>query len=143
MATSPSIPYAETRARGFSDATRRDVRAFSEAFFSADGGAPDADRMEWFLDDLGDFIGRMPPRTQGMFQLLVVVPTYVAPLMVRHVGRLADLPIPERIEALEKLERSPLGMPLFAMKAMTSLVYYEHPDAAREINWDQRCGGRR
>jgi hypothetical protein len=28
---------------------------------------------------------------------------------------------------------------LFALRALSSLVYYEHPDAAAEIGWDQRC----
>lgn len=132
---------ASPRARGMSDAARRDVRAFAEAFFSTDFDPPPAERMDWFVDDLDDFIGRLNPRARGLFHLVMAVPTYVAPLFVRHVGRLADLPVRARVEALEALEHSSLGMPLFAAKAMTSLVYYEHPDAAREIGWDQRCKG--
>ena len=33
------------------------------------------------------------------------------------------------------------SLALCALKALTSFVYYEHPDAAREIGWDQRCLG--
>lgn len=134
----------ETRVRGMSDAARRDVRAFAEAFFSRDYDPPPAERLDWFVEDMDDFVGRLNPRARGLFHLVMAVPTYVAPFFVKHVGRLGDLPVRGRIEALEALERSSLGMPLFAAKAMTSLVYYEHPDAAREIGWDQRCmGGRR
>lgn len=135
--------FADERLHGFSDATRRDIRAFAEAFFARDDEPPPAARMDWFLDDLDDFIGRLNPRARGLFHLVMAMPTYVAPVYVRHVGRLADLPLRERVEALEALERSPLGLPLFAAKAMVSLVYYEHPDAAEEIGWDQRCMGAR
>lgn len=135
--------FADERVRGFSDATRRDVRAFAEAFFSRDYDAPDPARMDWFLDDLEDFVGRLNPRARGLFHLVMTIPTYVAPLYVKHVGRLADLPLRGRIHALEVLESSSLGLPLFAAKAMVSLVYYEHPDSAREIGWDQRCMGAR
>ena len=133
--------FVDERMRGFSDATRRDVRAFAEAFFSRDYEPPPPERLDWFLDDLDDFIGRLNPRSRGLFHLIMAVPTYVAPMYVKHVGRLADLPLRGRIHALEALEASPLGLPLFAAKAMVSLVYYEHPDSAREIGWDQRCQG--
>jgi hypothetical protein len=135
--------YASERVRGFSDATRRDVRAFAEAFFSRDYDPPPRERMDWFLDDLDDFVSRLNPRSRGLFHLVMAVPTYVAPLCVKHLGRLEDLPVRSRVAALDALERSPLGLPLFAAKAMVSLVYYEHPDAAREIGWDQRCMGAR
>jgi hypothetical protein len=29
------------------------------------------------------------------------------------------------------------------MKALASFVYYEHPDAAAELRWDQRCLGKK
>ncbi|MCZ7678966.1 MAG: hypothetical protein M5U28_09520 [Sandaracinaceae bacterium] len=44
---------------------------------------------------------------------------------------------------VERLEATPLSLPLLGAKAILSIVYYEHPDAAREIGWDQECMGPR
>ena len=32
-----------------------------------------------------------------------------------------------------------LGIALFAVKAILSMLYYEHPDAAREMGFDGAC----
>lgn len=120
---------------------KADARAFAEALFSVDGAAPDSARMDWFEEDLSDFAAHLTPRARRLFGACLAMPTWLAPPLVGKVGRLRTLSIAERIEALEKLERSPIGIALFATKAMTSLVYHEHPDAAREIGWDRACKG--
>lgn len=135
-----SVP---TSGRGLSTEEREDARAFAEALFSVDGTAPDAARMDWFCDDFSDFAAHLTPKARRLLGACLAMPTWLAPPLVGKVGRLRTLPIAERIEALEKLERSPIGIALFATKAMTSLVYHEHPDAAREIGWDRACMGAR
>jgi hypothetical protein len=40
---------------------------------------------------------------------------------------------------LERLERGPLSMTVLGVKAMLSLVWYEHPRSARDIGFDGDC----
>ena len=127
---------------GFTDAERRDARDFAEAFFSRDGSSPPADRLAWFVADMDDFLGHLAPRARRLWKTCLATVVRGAPLLVGHVGKLGELPIDRRIEALERFERSPFALALFAVKALTSLVYYEHPDAAAEIGWDRGCRGR-
>jgi hypothetical protein len=55
-----------------------------------------------------------------------------APPLIGRAPPLARLSIDERIVALTKLEHSPAGLPLLAVKAIFSIIYYEHPDVLRE-----------
>lgn len=128
---------------GFSRAGRRNVRAFAEALFSSDGAAPPRERMDWFETDVDDFIGHAPTRTRLLFAACLFTATWIAPLLAgRPFTRLGSLSVAHRIDALEAMERTPVvSLALFALKAVTSFVYYEHPDAAAEIGWDQRCLG--
>ncbi|MCA9515530.1 MAG: hypothetical protein KC635_11345, partial [Myxococcales bacterium] len=67
----------------------------------------------------------------------------VAPWLAGRLGPLERLPVSERVAALERLERSPLGLSVFALKATLAILYFEHPDAAAEIGFDGRGLGRR
>jgi hypothetical protein len=63
----------------------------------------------------------------------------LAPLMIRRFGSLAAMSLPDRIRALERFEGSALSPALLAVKALLSVHYYEHPDAAREVGFDGAC----
>lgn len=128
---------------GLSSAARLEVRAFAEAFFSRDGTAPPAARLDWFVADLADLLGHAGGRARFVIRACLSTITWlVPPLLMGRLARFGSLSVPERIEALERTERSPAALALFALRAITSLVYYEHPDASREIGWDQGCMGR-
>ena len=43
------------------------------------------------------------------------------------------------MRALQTIEETPLSLALLGAKAILCIVYFEHPDAAREIGWDQAC----
>jgi hypothetical protein len=43
------------------------------------------------------------------------------------------------VRAIEALERTPAALALLAVKAVVSIVWWEHPDNAREIGWDRAC----
>lgn len=122
-----------------SASTRGDVRAFGEAVFARRDGPPPDERMRWLVDDVDDFVAHLNTRSYLLFRLCLFVVTWIAPLLVLRFARLASLPHETRLEALEALERSPAALALFGARAIVSLVYYEHPDAAREIGWDQKC----
>lgn len=123
-----------------SDSARRDAMAFGEALFARTlDQAPPADRMSWFIGDLDDFVAHLNLRARMLFRLCLFVVTWIAPIVLGRFSRLGSLTLSDRIEALEALERTPLSLALFGARAIVSLVYYEHPDAAREIGWDRMC----
>ncbi len=123
-----------------SETVRRDATAFGEALFARTlDQPPPAERMSWFITDLDDFVAHLNTRGRFVFRLCLFVVTWIAPLVGGHFARLGSLSLTERIESLEALERTPASLALFGARAIVSLVYYEHPDAAREIGWDQKC----
>ena len=122
-----------------SASTRDDVRAFAEAVFARHDGPPPQERLRWLVEDVDDFVAHLNTRSYLLFRLCLFVVTWVAPLLLLRFTRLASLPQDRRLQALEALERSPAALALFGARAIVSLVYYEHPDAAREIGWDQKC----
>lgn len=132
------IPRAERP--GLSASGRANARALAETLWSRDGTtAPAEDRLSFFTDDLSDFVGHLNTRARLLFLSCLATVTFLAPLLLGRFARLRSLSIEERIRAIHALERTPLSLALFAAKAIVSLVWYEHPDTAREIGWDQRC----
>jgi hypothetical protein len=128
---------------GLSTRARADARAFAEAFFARSDDALPSERLDHFERELSDFFGHVRGRARLLFLACLWTATWGAPLLVgRPLSRLGSLDRDHRIEALEALERFPVAqLALYALKAVTSLVYYEHPDASAELRWDQRCHG--
>ena len=123
--------------------TLRAARDFAEAFFATEAGPPPADRLSWMSRDLDDFLGRAGARGRTTFRLALFAITWLAPIVIGRLGPLGRLPIDERVHALEKMESTPgIGLALFLVRAIVSIVYYEHPDAAASIGWDQACLGK-
>jgi hypothetical protein len=67
--------------------------------------------------------------------------TWLAPLYLLRPLPLRWLRRTTQIRALERYEQGLLGLTLLAVKAWLCIIYYEHPDAAREIGFDGRCMG--
>ena len=124
---------------GLSPRTLRWARALAEALFATDEGAPPSARLDWLEGELADFFGRVNLRSRLLFGSAVLAVTIAAPLLVRRLPPLPRLSLADRIEAVSRLERTPLSLALFLAKAILSICYYEHPDAAASIGWDQRC----
>lgn len=129
---------------GLSARSRANARALAEGLWSRDGeSAPPLDRLAYFETDLSDFVGHLNTRARLLFLVCLGAITWIAPLAIGRLGRLGSLSIGERIRAICALERTPASLALVAVKAITSIVWFEHPDTAREIGWDQRCLGAR
>nr|MDQ3031416.1 hypothetical protein [Myxococcota bacterium] len=123
---------------------RADARALAEALWSRDGtSGPPAERLSHFEADLSDFVGHLNLRARLLFLSCLGTVTWIAPLVLGRFARLSSLSIAHRIDAIHALERTPAALALFAVKAVLSIVWFEHPDNAREIGWDQRCLGAR
>lgn len=112
--------------------------AIAEAVFSRGGRAPAADRLSWVEREMEDFLARSGARSRALFTFMVWLTRVLAPLSVGRFTLLERLSLAERVEALKRLEAR-FGEPLLAIKAILCLVYYEHPDAARDVGFDGRC----
>jgi len=110
----------------------------AEALFTTDEGPPPEARLRWLCHEMGDFLSRAGGRARLVFAVALFLGTWMAPLWVMRLPPLSLLSRERRIEALDRLEASAIGTPLFALKAITSLIYYEHPDAAAELGFDGR-----
>jgi len=117
----------------------RTLRSVAEAIFSTDDGPPPADRMDWLLADAEDFLSRVGSQTRWVMRLSLLAISVVAPLLVLRMPPFRALALRERARALTRLERSKFSAPLLAVKALVTLLYYEHPDAAREVGFDGGC----
>jgi glycine cleavage system regulatory protein len=71
-------------------------------------------------------------RRSLVFRLALEVVTRAAPPLVLSLKRYADMPIASRVRALERLEKSPLSIMLFAVKTLLCFHWFEHPDSAAE-----------
>lgn len=115
------------------------ARALAEALFATDAGPPPEERLEWLTRELDDFLARSGSRSRLLLRLSLLCVSVIAPFMIFRVGPLRALALDRRTEALERFERSRLALPLLAVKAILCVLYYEHPDAAREIGFDGAC----
>lgn len=114
------------------------LRSIAEAVCWGPHGAPGADRLDWLVADAEDFLAHAGPRTRFVIGISLAAVCLLAPLFVGRF-RLSKLGLRERVRALAALERSRLSAPLFATKAFLSLLYYEHPEAQREVGFDGAC----
>ena len=116
----------------------RALVAIAEAVFSRNGRPPAAERLSWIEREMEDFLARAGFRSRLMFSSMVWHTTVLAPLLSGRFALLYTLPLPERVQAVARLERR-FSEPLLAVKALLCLVYYEHPDAALEVGFDGQC----
>jgi len=114
----------------------REMVLIASALFASHRGAPPPGRLHWLIAELNDFLYGAGLKARLLMGFSATLATWVSPLLVRRLPPLSRLTASERIEALEALEASTLGTPLFALKAILSLLYYEHPDAAAEVGFD-------
>lgn len=111
----------------------------AEAVFATASGPPPPARLDWLAIELEDFLARAGARTRFVLWLARLAVAVLAPLSIARFVPLARLPVAERSRALSRLEHSFLGAPVLAVKALLCVLYYEHPDAAREVGFDGKC----
>lgn len=114
------------------------LMAIAEALFATEDGPPPAERLAFLRRELADFMARTSPRGRFYFSAGATVVSIVAPLMVGRLPPFRRLRLDRRIAALTRFEGSALGSVLIALRAILCLIYYEHPDALREIGMEIR-----
>jgi hypothetical protein len=115
------------------------VQAVAEALFATEQGAPPADRLAWLCTDFDDFVEQAGSRPRAILTGAIFVATWLAPLSIGARPPLARLSIADRCRALERTEATKLGLAILGVKAILSIIYYEHPDAQLEIGVDNSC----
>lgn len=113
----------------------------AEALFRTEEGPPPPERLDWLVGEVDHFLAQAGPRARLIYRLCLLAISVLAPMMVWRLPPYRALPAVKRSEALERLERSPLGLAVFGCKMLLCILYYEHPDAARAIGFDGRCMG--
>jgi len=122
---------------------QRDATAVAEALFASraglrkDGeawtaGPPPASRIAWLVDDLDHFLGTVSGRSQLLFRAALTTVVLTAPKLVLSFRPFHSLSLEDRVQALERLEHSPLGLAVFAVKTLLCFIWYEHPDSEVE-----------
>jgi hypothetical protein len=128
------------RDAGLSPWSERALRAVVEAIFARGADAPPpSERIDWVVREVDDFLARVSTRSYAIVLLSLFAVSVLAPIVGKRFGVLASLALADRIHALEALERSGLAPALLAVKALASVHYYEHPDAARDVGFDGQC----
>lgn len=119
-----------------SHVTRAAMRV-AEALFHDGERPPPADRLAWLEVELADFTQRAGPRARLLFRAALFALWWIAPLFAWTMPTFGRLPVARRIRVLERADRSALlSAPFLAVKAILCILYYEHPDVAREIHFD-------
>lgn len=111
------------------------VYAVAEVLFATVDGPPPAERLRWLCRETEDMMTRVRGRGVFVFRLSVVLVSWLAPLLVLRLPTVRRVAFERRAVALDRYERSPLGMTLFVIKAMLCILYYEHPDAATDVGF--------
>lgn len=112
--------------------TLRELRSIAEALFATEQGPPPSERLDWLDRELEDFLARCGRPARWTFSGLAFAVNMLTPLLVGRFARLEELDLSQRIAALTATERK-LGEPFLPLKALLCILYYEHPDARREI----------
>ncbi|RLB53084.1 MAG: hypothetical protein DRJ42_12995 [Deltaproteobacteria bacterium] len=133
------VPDRVLGRRGLGGAAKGTARAVAEALFTTRDGPPPADRLDWLVDDLDDFVAQSGPRAGRVFGLCLFAISFLGPLLAFRLVPFRWLSLSTRTRALERMERSPFALALFGAKALLCIVYYEHPDAAATIGFDGTC----
>ena len=120
--------------------TRRSIRAVAEALFSGAAGPPPAERLDWAVAEVLDLLRHAGARSRLLFQLCLLLVSWLAPLWIFRLPPLRRLSTADRIRALGRLEDSPACASLvLACKAVLCMVYYEEEAAARAIAAYEPC----
>jgi hypothetical protein len=118
---------------------RRALFAVTATLFAREDGPPPADRVAWAVDEAHDFFAHAGARARLTFRALLLAVSILAPLAIWRLPPFRRLDHASRVAALERLERSKLGMVVLGLKLMLCLFWYEHPDTLREIEADTKC----
>lgn len=139
MNAQDSVSSAPAFGGALSPGLRATTHAVAEALFTTHDGPPAEPRLAWLVDELDDFFARAGGRALFVFRLCMAAISVLAPLLIGKLGSFRNLTREDRFRALERMEQSALALVIFGAKTTLCIVYYEHPDAARDMEFDGEC----
>lgn len=117
---------------------KRTLGSVAEALFESERGPAEPERVAWVVDDIDHFLMTVGGRTRLVIRLAVETVGRLGPLAVGSFGPFERLPLAKRQAALARLERSPAGLTVFALKTLLSLHWFEHPKTVGEYGLENR-----
>ncbi len=114
----------------------RGLRGIAEVMFASDDGPPRPDIVAWLCGETDDYLRRVGGKAALIFRASVFAADWVAPIWSFRLPPLRKMNWVDRTLVLKRWEESPLGLSLFAVKAITSSIWFEHPDVARRSKFD-------
>ena len=131
---SPTPPEYALPAAGW----QRALHAVAEALFESDTGPAQPRRVRWVLDDIDHFLMTVGGKSQLVIRASIEVVGRLGPLAVGSLAPFHTLSLERRRLALRRIERSPAGLTIFALKTLLSLHWFEHPDTISELDLGHR-----
>lgn len=118
--------------------TFRVLREVARALFDGGRGVPEH-RLDWLIADLRDMFRFVGPLTRVALRLGATAIQLLPVVLIGRPRRFTGLSRADRIRFLDRLEHSALAMLFVAVKMFLCMVWFEHPDAAREIGYDGKA----
>ena len=84
-------------------------------------------------------MARSAGRARLILRAALFALTFIAPLFVFIPVPLGWLSVRRRVQALERLEASPLGPAALAVKAILCMLWFEHDTTRAETNTPATC----
>lgn len=130
-ATDESLPDA---------AWQRTLHAVAETLFESEAGPAAPARVRWVVDDIDHFLMTVGGRSRLVIRAAIEVVMRLGPVVVGSFSPFEKLPLAKRRLALARIEKSPAGLTIFALKTLLSLHWFEHPETVRELGLENRRG---
>lgn len=119
--------------------TRSLLRAVCEAFFYR-GTDVARERIDWVEREAVETLRMAGPRARTLFLLCLFGVAWLAPLWIGRLPTIRRLPLTRRIDAMARMEDSPLGAPLvLAIKTVLCFLYYEQAEPLAELGVQMSC----
>lgn len=122
---------------------KRTVAHVGSVLLADASGPPPENQMRWACHELDAMLTEIGGRGKFIFRASLFAVSLLAPLMIFRFPPIRRLSFETTTHALERFEKSPFGMMLFAVQTLLCIVYFEHPNAAAEIGFDGQCLGQR
>lgn len=117
-------------------AWQKQLHAIAGALFAEEDSAPPTDRLNWCVNQVDDVLTKSGGLGVFGYRVSLFVVSWVAPLLIFRLPRIARLSQEDRVRALVRLDQSVFKAMLFALKALLCIVYFEHPEAAAGVGFD-------
>jgi len=111
------------------------LAAVAEALFATPQGPPPPAEVDWVVEEFQDHLRHAGQGPRWLMRLALLAVSLLAPLFVFAFPTLRRLPVPRRVEALQRMEASLFGPAVLALKAFLCLHYFEHPDVQARVGY--------